>query len=80
MHTAPSPVRFAITVGGAGAEQRIDGTASLPTGVWKHVAVTLSGSVGVLYLAVRRSFGRSAAILAASASSFTSFVGSVLNP
>ena len=47
---SPYPVRFAITTGGAGAEQRISGTASLPTGVWKHVAVTLSGNVGILYV------------------------------
>jgi len=43
-------IRFAITVGGGGGEQHIDGTAALPTGVWKHVAVTLSGSKGVLYV------------------------------
>jgi autotransporter-associated beta strand protein len=43
-------IRFAITVGGGGGEQQIDGTAALPTGVWTHVAVTLSGSTGVLYV------------------------------
>src|SRR5262249_28658493 len=43
-------VRFAITVGTGGGEQRIDGTAALPTGAWHHIAVTLSGSVGVLYV------------------------------
>jgi hypothetical protein len=49
--SSPSyPLRFAITTGGGGAEQRIDGTGSLPTGTWKHVAVTLSGSVGILYV------------------------------
>jgi autotransporter-associated beta strand protein len=42
--------RFAITVGGGGGEQKIDGTAALPTGVWTHVAVALSGSTGVLYV------------------------------
>ncbi len=47
---SPYPVRFAITTGGAGAEQRISGSASLPTGVWKHVAVTLRGTVGILYV------------------------------
>ena len=42
--------RFAITTAGAGAEQRIDAPAVLPTGVWTHVAVTLGASVGVLYV------------------------------
>ncbi|MFD0525902.1 beta-L-arabinofuranosidase domain-containing protein [Paractinoplanes durhamensis] len=42
--------RFAITVGGSGAEQRIDGSAALPVGSWVHVAVTLSGSTGTLYV------------------------------
>ncbi|HHY83912.1 MAG TPA: hypothetical protein GYA07_00040 [Verrucomicrobia bacterium] len=43
-------VRFAITGSGGALEQQIDGTAPLPVGVWKHVAVTLSGSNGVLYV------------------------------
>jgi len=42
--------RFAITSSGAGGEQRINAPAALPTGAWTHVAVTLSGSVGVLYV------------------------------
>ena len=42
--------RFAITAGGGGAEQRINGTAALPTGVWTHVAVTVYGSTGILYV------------------------------
>jgi hypothetical protein len=45
-----STVRFAITTGGGGAEQQINSTSALPTGVWKHVAVTLSGNVGTLYV------------------------------
>jgi GH43 family beta-xylosidase len=48
--TSGSTIRFAITTGGAGAEQRINGTAALPTAVWKHVAVTLSGNTGRLYV------------------------------
>ncbi len=42
---------FAITVqgNGPGQEQTISGPA-LPTGVWKHVAVTLQGSTGILYV------------------------------
>jgi hypothetical protein len=42
--------RFAITTGGAGAEQRIDAPAALPAGVWTHVAVTQTGNLGVLYV------------------------------
>lgn len=42
--------RFAITTGGAGGEQRIDGPAALPSGAWTHVAVTRSGNLGVLYV------------------------------
>lgn len=42
---------FAITVNGngPGQEQTISGPV-LPTGVWKHVAVTLNGSTGILYV------------------------------
>jgi hypothetical protein len=47
---AGGPPRFAITTGGAGAEQRISGSAPLPTGVWKHVAVTRTGATGILYV------------------------------
>jgi len=43
-------MRFAITTNGNGAEQRIDAPFSLPTNSWCHVAVTLDGSVGLLYL------------------------------
>lgn len=42
-------LRFSITNNGGGAEQRIDGTAPLPTG-WTHVAVTRSGNTGTLYV------------------------------
>ncbi|WP_238006734.1 glycoside hydrolase family 127 protein [Dactylosporangium sp. AC04546] len=42
--------RFAITVGGSGQEQRINGTAALPTSQWVHIAVTLSGQTGTLYV------------------------------
>ncbi len=45
-----SSVRFAITTSGNGNEQSILGTAALPTGNWVHVAVTLNGSVGTLYV------------------------------
>lgn len=44
-----SVVRFAIRTPSVG-EQIINGTSALPTGVWTHVAVTLSGSTGILYV------------------------------
>ena len=43
-------VRFAITNNGSGGEQRITGSEVLPTGAWTHVAVSLRGSAGVLYV------------------------------
>jgi hypothetical protein len=45
-----SRVRYAITTSGAGGEQQITGTSALSAGVWNHVAVTLSGTNGILYL------------------------------
>jgi hypothetical protein len=42
--------RYAITTGGAGAEQQINAPAALPTGTWTHVAVTHTGNLGVLYV------------------------------
>jgi len=42
--------RFAITVGGSGQEQQINGNAALPTNQWVHLAVTLSGTTGNLYV------------------------------
>jgi hypothetical protein len=47
---ANNVLRFAITVNGGSGEQIIDGISALPAGVWKHVAVTLGGSRGVLYV------------------------------
>ena len=43
-------VRFAITTTGTAGERKISGTAALPTGVWTHVAVTVSGNLGILYV------------------------------
>lgn len=43
-------VRYAITTSSGGGEQQINTTATLSTGVWHHVGVTLSGNTGVLYL------------------------------
>lgn len=41
-------LRFAILTSG-GAEQQLN-SAVLPTGVWRHVAVTLSGNTGRMYV------------------------------
>jgi Glycosyl hydrolases family 43/Concanavalin A-like lectin/glucanases superfamily len=43
-------LHFAITTSSTGGEQIIDGPAAFPTGSWSHVAVTLDGSKGWLYL------------------------------
>lgn len=43
-------IRFAITTSGSSGEQRIDGTSALAAGGWHHVAVTLTGSTGTLYV------------------------------
>jgi len=42
--------RFALTTGGAGKEQGIDGTAALPLDEWSHVAVTIADGTGTLYV------------------------------
>lgn len=42
--------QFAITTGGLEQAQQINGNATLPTGQWVHIAVTLAGSVGTLYV------------------------------
>ncbi|MDQ3812901.1 MAG: DUF1080 domain-containing protein, partial [Armatimonadota bacterium] len=42
-------LRFAITTGGNTAEQRLESKPLTP-GTWTHVAVTLSGSTGKLYV------------------------------
>jgi fibronectin type 3 domain-containing protein len=47
---AGNVLRFAIKNPDSGSEQQISGSATLPVGVWSHVAVTLDGSVGRLYL------------------------------
>jgi alpha-D-xyloside xylohydrolase len=43
-------VRFAITNSGTAGEQKIDGQAALPASTWTHVAVTVAGNVGILYV------------------------------
>jgi fibronectin type 3 domain-containing protein len=47
---ATGTVRFAMTTSGSGGEQQINGTSALPTGAWTHVAVTVSGNLGILYV------------------------------
>ncbi|HEY1201618.1 MAG TPA: LamG-like jellyroll fold domain-containing protein, partial [Niastella sp.] len=42
-------VRYAIKVNG-GTEQQINSASPLPVGEWHHIAVTLSGTVGILYI------------------------------
>jgi hypothetical protein len=43
-------MRFAITTNSAGGEQQINAATAMPTGSWCHVAVTLDGAKGLLYL------------------------------
>ncbi|HEY0499625.1 MAG TPA: LamG-like jellyroll fold domain-containing protein [Kutzneria sp.] len=45
-----SAIRFAITTGGGSAEQRVDGTGTLPTNTWSLVTVTMSGNTATLYV------------------------------
>jgi hypothetical protein len=47
---ANGKMRFAMTINGPYGELVIDGNAALPTGQWTHVAVTLSGRSGILYV------------------------------
>ncbi|MFB7927948.1 beta-L-arabinofuranosidase domain-containing protein [Streptomyces sp. NPDC056039] len=42
--------RFAVTTSGAGGEQGLDGTAPLPLNQWSHLAVTIAGGTGTLYV------------------------------
>ena len=44
------PLRFAITTSGNGAEQQLNAPGTLPLNTWSHVAVTLSGTTGTLYV------------------------------
>lgn len=43
-------LRFGITTNSTGGEQQINTSVTMPTNGWHHLAVTLSGSSGVLYL------------------------------
>jgi DUF1680 family protein len=42
--------RFAITTNFAGGEQGINATAALPVDAWSHLAVTISGTTGTLWV------------------------------
>ncbi|MDX3227697.1 LamG domain-containing protein [Streptomyces sp. ME19-01-6] len=53
-------LRFAITAGGGGAEQRIEGDP-LPTGQWTHAAVAYGAGTAVLYVNGREA-GRNAQV------------------
>jgi hypothetical protein len=50
LNSVSGVMRFAITTSGSGGEQVIDAPIALPTNQWCHVAVTLDGSQGLLYL------------------------------
>ncbi len=43
-------LRFAITTSGAGGEQQISSTTTLPLNTWSLVTVTVSGTTGTLYV------------------------------
>ena len=47
---AGSGPRFAITTTGGGGEQQLSSTTQLPLNTWTHLAVTMSGSTGTLYV------------------------------
>jgi alpha-L-arabinofuranosidase len=48
--SAGSTPRFAITTNGGANEQRLSGTSPLAANAWTHLAVTLSGTTGTLYV------------------------------
>jgi autotransporter-associated beta strand protein len=43
-------VRYAILTPSSGGEQAITNSSALSTGIWHHLAVTLSGTTGILYI------------------------------
>jgi autotransporter-associated beta strand protein len=47
---ATRKLRFAISTSGGSGEQIIESPSALPVGTWTHVAVTLSGKTGTLYV------------------------------
>jgi len=47
---ATGKVKFVISAAGKGGEQALVGPSALPAGAWTHVAVTLKGDTGTLYV------------------------------
>jgi hypothetical protein len=47
---ATGKVKFVISNNGKSAEQSLTGTSSLPIDKWTHIAVTLNGDTGTLYI------------------------------
>lgn len=45
-----SKLRFAITTSGGGGEQQLTGPSALGTAAWYHIAVTLNGNTGIMYV------------------------------
>jgi len=43
-------LRFAITTNGPGSEQQLTGPSALSASQWYHIAVTLNGNTGILYV------------------------------
>ncbi len=48
--TNAAKMRFAITTSSNGGEQQLNSSSAIPLNTWAHVAITLSGSTGRLYL------------------------------
>lgn len=48
--SGPSLPRFAITTAGSGGEQQLTSSQATSANAWTHVAVTLSGTTGTLYM------------------------------
>lgn len=49
-NSGSSTVRFAITLASGGNEQQLNSGSALATGGWHHIAITLSGDTGTLYI------------------------------
>jgi rhamnogalacturonan endolyase len=74
--TSGNPLRFAISTSGSAGEQVINGPA-LASGVWTHVAITLSGNTATLYVNGRSSASNANVTLRPSSLGFTTnnFIG-----
>ena len=48
--TTGSALRFSMTTSGWSGEQRLTSTSALPQNTWTHVAVTISGNTGRMYV------------------------------